>query len=333
MSTIDRSSEIWQVKDSFVSSYLKRPRRGAIRSFALGPPVPDPDENVVGVGITSHPEDMSQPILTAFVTKKFDDSAIPVAHRLPTDYEGHQLRVEEVGLFQRLVLAPPYPDPKSPNCLPAKSGCSVSISGRPDTTGTITAFVKDAQGVKYLLSCNHVLADENAGVKNQTAIIHSGQADQPAGQVPPAFATLSNFVNLDTVGLNKVDCAIATLADPANTLNQILAIGAINGTTAPQLNMPVHAFGRTSTYMNGTITAVGVTANIAYGLGTLSFDDQIFVSGSQPGAPFSAAGDSGSLVVEVATGKAVAMVIAGSPLRTVASDFANIVAALGISLI
>jgi hypothetical protein len=307
---IDRNGALWQARQQFVAAFLK-PEKPRLRSFALGPPIPDPQQNVVGVGITQHPDHPSTPALTAFVTKKFPDSALTAAQRLPDVYAGQALRVEEVGAFRRLAIQPPYPDPKAP-LRPAQPGNSVGIINRPDTTGTITAIVIDAKGVTYVLSCNHVLADENAATKNATQIVQPGQAEQ-APVAFPVLATLSTFVALDPMALNTVDCAIARVINPQDVSTEILAIGRVNGTTSAQLGMQVHAFGRTSTYMSGTVTALGVTANIEYGLGMLSFDDQIFISGSQPGVPFSAAGDSGSLVVEQATGKAIGMVIAGRP--------------------
>jgi hypothetical protein len=96
---------------------------------------------------------------------------------------------------------------------------------------------------------------------------------------------------------NQVDCAIAKLLKPSLATNQILFIGAPQGTADAEIDMTVHKFGRTSGYSVGRISSIDTDVKVQYDIGNLTFNGQIIVVGLNGGA-FSAAGDSGSLILE-----------------------------------
>jgi hypothetical protein len=117
--------------------------------------------------------------------------------------------------------------------------------------------------------------------------------------------------------------------------NKILQIGAPTGTTDAVFDMNVHKFGRTTSYTAGRITSIDTDVTIQYDAGPMFFPGQITiasVAGATSTAPFSKAGDSGSLIVERATGRAVGLLFAGSAQRTIANHIGAVLTALGVQL-
>ncbi len=96
--------------------------------------------------------------------------------------------------------------------------------------------------------------------------------------------------------------------------------------------MQVEKTGRTSGYTTGVIRDVQATVKVAYDLGTLTFANQIVVVNAS-GSPFSAAGDSGSLIVERSKKQAVGLLFAGTASHTLANHIADVLTALGVSLV
>src|SRR5439155_2006458 len=96
---------------------------------------------------------------------------------------------------------------------------------------------------------------------------------------------------------NQVDCAIAEAASANMLTREILFIGAPHGTAQAAIDMQVHKFGRTTGYRAGRITSVETDVTVGYEMGNVQFSDQILIVGHNA-QPFSAAGDSGSLILE-----------------------------------
>lgn len=177
--------------------------------------------------------------------------------------------------------------------------------------GTLGCFVrKGSSNALYILSNNHVLADENRN-KAGEPIVQPGTLD--GGGAGDAVAKLSAFVKLNPNGANLVDCAIAKLdAGIAADVSTLRGIGQLSGVIARELEAHdvVHKVGRTTGVRHGRVTAVeldGVT--VEYEIGILSFDNQVEVEGSGQQS-FSDAGDSGSLIVDDEL-KAAALLFAG----------------------
>jgi hypothetical protein len=182
------------------------------------------------------------------------------------------------------------------------------------TAGTLGCFVKRrSDGVVLILSNNHVLANENAA-KIGDAILQPGQFDGGT-KAKDAIGVLAAFVKLKPVGINFVDCAVASLkatikynAKKLQGLGDLAGLGSVfvdEGTR-------VGKSGRTTGTTRGRVTAFELdNVVVGYDIGNLRFDNQIEIEGYPDGAdPFSRGGDSGSLIVDDDL-KAVALLFAG----------------------
>jgi hypothetical protein len=222
-------------------------------------------------------------------------------------------------------------------------------------SGTLGALVKDAEGVKYILGNNHVLARLNAAAIGE-AINQPGQVDQNCGQVG-AVADLSDFVELLFDGsANVVDAAIAEIrlgacsdndgnpVDCVDTSGSILDIGQISSNTvAAVLNKKVKKSGRTTGLTSGSVSAVDVTIDVSYsdecGGSTTKvarFVNQFLV---RPGK-FSRGGDSSSLIVEAddvdpvdGLPRATGLLFAGSKFYTIANPIDAVLNQLGVTMV
>jgi hypothetical protein len=213
--------------------------------------------------------------------------------------------------------------------------------------GTLGALVTRG-GTQYILSNNHVLAREDQGtVTSGTTpgdnIVQPGLPDINCGQGPAnTVANLSQFYNLETGMAPKIDAAIAQLAGSAvDAQGRILFLGATTDTNnvpvpgAPTagsgvpvtVGAAVAKSGRTTGLTCSSILATNITTTVQYPKGcnntpafTVTYTDEIAVSGGS----FSAAGDSGSLIVLQATADPVALLFAGSDVDTVGNPVADV---------
>ena len=184
------------------------------------------------------------------------------------------------------------------------------------------------------MSNNHVLADVNR-LPIGTKITQPGPE---TGVSSPAdvFAALSEFVRIDfpkdrfAREDNQFDAAIAGVTDMgAVKLGKILGIPNYNPVIAdPVPGMEVIKSGRTTGVTTGHVTAVGVHGvQINYGseanpiIATFNDTIEIIGDGAQP---FSLPGDSGSVVLEKATGKPVALLFAGDGRTTTTCSFGGV---------
>jgi hypothetical protein len=178
--------------------------------------------------------------------------------------------------------------------------------------GTLGCFVRKGRSKDlYMLSNNHVLADENKYRKGG-AIVQPGTLD--GGRTfADTVALLSAFVKLDPRRINSVDAAIAKLDSKIEAnVSKLTGIGTLAGVIARDLDIgdPVSKVGRTTGVRRGRLTAVeldGVT--VTYDLGVVTFDNQVEIEGAGAQA-FSDAGDSGSLIVDE-DGYGAALLFAG----------------------
>ena len=167
--------------------------------------------------------------------------------------------------------------------------------------GTLGCFVrKGTSKARYILSNNHVLADENRYPKGGS-IVQPGALD---GGSPPTdgVATLSSYVRLDPSATNYVDAAIARLKTGMGMTfdaTKLRGIGKLVGVLGGDLDVGdvVHKVGRTTGVRRGKVTAVELDGvGVQYDIGMVTFDDQVEIEGSGT-RYFSDAGDSGSLIV------------------------------------
>ncbi|MGD0865530.1 MAG: hypothetical protein ABSA49_08240 [Rhizomicrobium sp.] len=293
---------------------------------------PVPAINVQAVGLGEMISGDVRTGITAvklFVRKKYPLEQISESHALPTEIDGLPVDVEEIGDLRPLAA---MPNPRS-QIRPAQPGCSVGFrfpSGSEIMAGTFGAVVRDSGGKQYVLSNNHVLADESQ-LSVGALIYQAGLLDEPGGASAQVIAKLSRFSNFKAAPL-KIDAAIAEAIGPGVLSPQILYIGAVNGTEPAAVDMVVHKFGRTTSYTVGHVTSIATDVTVGYETGNYTFFDQIIVEGLS-GQPFSAAGDSGSLIVNRQTGNAVGLLFAGSAAYTIANHIEDVLTGMNVSLV
>jgi hypothetical protein len=202
--------------------------------------------------------------------------------------------------------------------------------------GTLGSLVQDANGAKYLLSNNHVLARSDHGTVGDS-IVQPGLIDNnctPNGDGPGTtpVATLTGWPALSSAQTN-VDAAIAQVQSGAvDAAGSILELGArqADGTLAAAppgvsstagkgeaaaLQLAVAKSGRTTGLTCGSVSALSLDVSVDYFQDcaeskpylTKSFTNQIAITGNQ----FFDAGDSGSLVVDTANAEPVGLFFAG----------------------
>lgn len=180
---------------------------------------------------------------------------------------------------------------------PLLIGCS--IGHVKVTAGTLGCFVKPRTGTGlFVLSNNHVLANENRG-KRGDAIIQQGDLD--GGKAPgDVVGKLGDFVRLRKHGANFVDCALGGLtAGIKGDLTKLRGLGKLAGLGDAFLDegTEVAKIGRTTGLTRGRVTAFELdNVVVGFDIGDLRFDNQIEIEGAGDG-PFSDGGDSGSLIV------------------------------------
>lgn len=166
--------------------------------------------------------------------------------------------------------------------------------------GTLGCFVRSgSSSVLYILSNNHVLADENRYPKGRP-IVQAGELDGGSAS-SDRVATLTRFVRLETGKTNFVDCAIAKLNSSIQAdVHKLRGIGTLAGQRDGDLDVGnvVHKVGRTTGVRHGRVTAFELDGvAVEYDIGVLTFDNQVEIEGSGTRS-FSDAGDSGSLIVD-----------------------------------
>ncbi|HSW24168.1 MAG TPA: hypothetical protein VLJ62_15505, partial [Burkholderiaceae bacterium] len=166
--------------------------------------------------------------------------------------------------------------------------------------GTLGCFVKSGSSNSlYILSNNHVLADENRYPKGGH-IVQPGTLDGGSATAD-RVAKLTRFVRLDPAQTNFVDCAIAKLNAAIQVeVHKLKGIGTLAGLRPDVLQVGdvVHKVGRTTGVRHGRVTAFELDGvPVEYDIGIVTFDDQIEIEGAGKRS-FSDSGDSGSLIVD-----------------------------------
>jgi hypothetical protein len=313
--------------------------------------------NVVGVGVDEKYVDglaTGVHVVKFLVKTKLPKSSLSKAEILPTSVSGVTTDVEEVGLI--VPVARPKRAPRAPAVVgavpnpkgrfrPAQPGSSVGFRDPNNSfvmAGSFGAVVKDAQGNLYVLSNNHVLANESGvtasgeshvGLPAGSSIFQPGLLD--GGRDPDdKIAELTRWIDLHADRTdNSVDCAIAKAVSSSIVSRDILFIGAPQGTATATNDMVVHKFGRTTSYTVGRVSSVLFDLTISYAVGPVGFVDQVAIRGLN-GKPFSAAGDSGSAILERSTNKVVALLFAGATngSMTFANHISDVLNQLKVSL-
>lgn len=282
--------------------------------------------NVLGVGIgykMTGGRAMRELSTVVLVSRKIRPFSMLASYNaVPSTLEGITTDVLETGVI-RVPPTPVAPMRQTP-IRPAPGGCSIGHYAI--TAGTFGCLVRKGYET-FILSNNHVLADENRGARGDD-ICQPGPYD--GGRLPEhKIAELESFGTISFAGINKVDAAIARPMRLADVSDNIIGIGVPQGTVRADLGMPVIKSGRTTGVTRGYITIIDATINVEYRGGTARFENQLIVVA--PG--FSRGGDSGSVVlIDDGTRKACGLLFAGSEYVTVINQIEDVLSALGISL-
>ena len=276
-------------------------------------------ENIQGIGVgfrTAGGYDTGELAVKVYVTEKAVVSRVDSATLVPPEVNGYAVDVEAVGEFHAYVYKGRYPRPVP---------CGVSIGHGNITAGTLGCLVVLNNNRLCILSNNHVLANTN-NAKRGDPILQPGPID--GGRMPQdRIGVLERFVPISFTGPNLVDAAAAwtsfSLVKPAHVTYKMDP-----NPLAPSLGLSVMKNGRTTQATRGTITGFPVNnVRVNYNNGKIAlFNNQIFIK-----SPFSAGGDSGSIVVSAGTRRPVGLLFAGSATHTVASLIGNVKSQLGIS--
>lgn len=313
-------------------------------------------QNVVATGIgykISNGEKTDELAIICSVDTKKPLSKLSAADQIPFQLNGITTDVVSTGpitVFQN----------RMGRFRPAPGG--VSIGHYQITAGTLGCLVQK-NGVQYILSNNHVLANSNEASAGDS-ILQPGPHD--GGQRPgDEIAKLSEFIPIRfesdgngeapcplagavttslnklasaigsktrlrqyriTAENNKVDCAIAEPNNPDNVSNDILEIGSINNIAEGVLGMDIKKSGRTTGLTEGTIEQVDVTARVNFGANKVAvFEDQLLAGSMSQG------GDSGSAVLDE-DNNLIGLLFAGSSSTTIINRIQNVFSALNVSL-
>jgi hypothetical protein len=238
----------------------------------------------------------------------------------------------------------------------------ISIGHKNITAGTFGCVV-EKDGIEYILSNNHVLANSNEGEIGD-AIYQPGPYD--GGTSDDTVATLHEFVPISFNGggvLPDPDCGIAkTVANVCNAAAKVLGrshrlaaynpkalaepnyvdaaialptvpisreiveIGTPTGSAEAPLGTAIQKYGRTTQYTTGTIDQVNVTTNVSYGTNKIATFYGQLLSG-----PMSDGGDSGSAVLDMDK-KVIGLLFAGSAQITIMNPIGEVLDAFGITI-
>jgi hypothetical protein len=266
------------------------------------------------------------------VRLKYPDNQIPDDERLPQEVNGQPVDVEQVGTFRRFMPPPPMPNPRT-KIRPARPGCSIGFEDLRHQiimAGTFGALVSKGRQ-RFILSNNHVLADENK-LPVGSPIFQPGFLDAGSPPRNDVIARLTRFEPLVLGAANKVDCAIAALKANSLANSSVLFIGPPTGRAPARIDMVVHKFGRTTGFTVGRVTSIETDVSVRYEAGQMTFANQMIIVGLSD-QPFSAGGDSGSLILERASNTAVGLLFAGSATHTIANHIDDVLGAMSVSLV
>lgn len=240
-------------------------------------------------------------------------------------------------------------------------GITNPMHGYPNylSVGTLGLFVTDEDDRFYLISNNHVIAEENAANVGD-AIVQPGTLDLTEieldllGSLPSLNTNLSiaelrawkdiQFHGPAGIPFNEVDCALAELVPNGRSLADIGRVG-MGGRIAGIGTVPVdpntgaimgssrvYKAGRTTGWTEGDITNVAVVSDVTYATGKARFVGQIAITPTSDNqGTFSDGGDSGSAILN-ADHEVVALLFAGGPARTLANPIDRVLAELEAAL-
>jgi hypothetical protein len=212
---------------------------------------------------------------------------------------------------------------------PALSGTSIGNVSE-DSAGTFGCVVTDSDKF-FILSNNHVIALANQA-KIGDLIVQPGPLDLARISSIHVIGRLDAYIKIDFSGQNNVDAALARISKGISVFSKIPNIGKISGITSPKIGMKVVKYGRTTNYTSGIITSRNIDIRVNYSSGDAFFIDQFEIFSKD--VAFSREGDSGSIIIEEDTNKAVGLLFAGAPNGiTYANPINDVLTLLGVDVV
>jgi hypothetical protein len=252
----------------------------------------------------------------------------PLAEKLKQEYKG-RINVEVVQDVRIPPLGTNFPKAfqgallEGDDMSAANLRIGLSIGHLQGGAGTLAAFLSIGDA-DYVLSCNHVLALLNKATLGDP-IYHPGKPSKRMLGPRNRVATLHNWAELLEDDSNPGDCAIALLNKGIDHAGNVIPDGCIDAGKKIQLlgdvkhidtnlgllkhRQRVRKIGRTTGETEGEVSAIGLERfSVSCGTRNFEFYDVIEVESLKK--PFSAPGDSGSLVYTDSR-KAIGIVFAG----------------------
>ena len=298
-----------------------------------------PNSNIVGIGIGKKTVE-GKPVdcVRFYVVAKLDEDKLSPKSKLPSYIElpgpdaGNPIRVPTavipVGKFGSRGRWPrPQPNSQAPSGPGSRIRVKTSAPNvNEGATGTLGAVVTDDDN-KYILSCNHILAVNGRVPTNAKVVDAEFVGNEETIAAPGPFVPLK-----DDPAPNLVDCALARLNGTTREMHVAFPDGYVlsPGPIKPDRDMKVTKFGATTHRTYGTIVDTDADLYIDYSFGTFRFEHQLMIEGDEKpdsqrhGGPeslgyaaeadrvFARSGDSGSVVLDTATGRPAALIFAAS---------------------
>lgn len=322
------------------------------------------DPNVVSVGVVAETDEYGKATgdyavqvgvlsIDAYLrAEKQGHTGIPSEYLLQAENEFPKEKHVHVNVVKegKIEALSPYSEPGSidpptaiDDDLPASAKATVNYTlrrrpspggqsvGHPDVSaGTLGLLLEYTdgpnQGKAYLLSNNHVIADNNRASVGDP-ILQPGAHD--SGNVEKdTIAYLHRWVPLLTSGFNYVDAAIAEIRGNLKWSHYvdpyISHIGTPEDVLDPTIGMHVEKVGRTTGHTQGQILSAKFSTKITYPMGILTFKNQIrTTSMSKPG-------DSGSALISLGERKPVGLLFAGSDTASYCNPMSVVLSTLSM---
>jgi hypothetical protein len=220
--------------------------------------------------------------------------------------------------------------------------------------GTLGSLITGG-GKSYILSNNHVLGLSDGAMAGQN-VTQPGVIETNCSLTGTInVATVSDIVSLQTqpVPAAPVDVTTAQIisgqVDPNDNILELGALSTVNGVQVPQPAPPAAGSGMAATVgqllaksgrttgltcaaveaIDATVPMVTYSTSCATSTSfTVTYNDEIVVGNMSNGQNFIGDGDSGSLAVDEATARPVALMFAGNDTSAVGNPVADVLAAL-----
>jgi hypothetical protein len=251
------------------------------------------DSNIVGLGFglkVTGGDATEQEAVRVYVREKIAFAYLERRIIIPSEVNG--LPTDVVPVEDLVAAMRPTP-------------CGVSVGHYSITAGTLGCLVKKAdENDLYILSNNHVLANcDKAHIGD--VILQPGPSD--GGGINDQLAHLADFEPITLGGNPKsIDAAIAKLSDPNSVTKNIKLIGDVQSPPMQAaFNQRVLKHGRTTKLTEGEVVGIAEDVRVRFGSQMIEFEEQLAIQGV--GQPFAHLGDSGSLVVDAHSLRAVGL--------------------------